>query len=98
MLEASKPGTFVQIGFANEDGTKISFIHIFPSSQAKEDHMVGVGDRTNKTAEFLDAIGYEIYGSPSEQIIKAMEQFTGSGVTLTVWPDYFGGFMRLQNP
>lgn len=97
VMEASKPGTLVHLGFVNEDGTKISFIHVFPSAEAMDHHMEGVGDRTKKAFEFLDTVGYEIYGTPSGQVMQMMNQFAESGITLIVEPDYFGGYMRLMS-
>ena len=83
MMEASKPGTLVHLGFVNEDGTKISFIHVYPIAEAMDDHMGGVEDRATKALEFLDSIGYEIYGAPSGQVMQMMEKFAGSGITLS---------------
>ena len=48
-----------------------------------DDHMGGVEDRATKALEFLDSIGYEIYGAPSGQVMQKMEQFAGSGITLS---------------
>ena len=97
VMEASKPGTLVHIGFVNEDASKISFIHVFPSAEAMDDHMGGVGDRANKAFEFLETMGYEIYGNPSGQVMQMMEQFAGPGIALSVEPNYFGGYMRLAS-
>ncbi len=83
MMEASKPGTLVHLGFVNEDGTNISFIHVYPIAEAMDDHIGGVEDRATKALEFLDTIGYEIYGAPSGQVMQMMEQFAGSGITLS---------------
>ena len=83
MMEASKPGTLVHLGFVNEDGTNISFIHVYPIAEAMDDHMGGVEDRATKALEFLDTIGCEIYGAPSGQVMQMMEQFAGSGITLS---------------
>ena len=83
MMEASKPGTLVHLGFVNEDGTNISFIPVYPIAEAMDDHMGGVEDRATKALEFLDTVGYEIYGKPSGQVMQMMEQFAGSGITLS---------------
>jgi len=97
MMEANKPGTLVHIGYANEDGTRLSFIHVFPSAQAMDDHMKGVEDRANKAFEFLVTLGYEIYGTPSEHTMQMMKRFAQSGIPLSVESDYFGGYMRLMS-
>lgn len=95
MLEASKPGTLVHLGFVSQDGSKISFVHLFPTAESMDDHMIGVEDRASKASEFLETDGYEIYGTPSPQVMQMMEQFAGPGITLSVEPDYFGGYLRL---
>jgi hypothetical protein len=95
MMEASKPGTLFHAGFVSEDHSQVSFVHVFPNAEAMDDHMGGVEDRTNKAFEFLETVGYEIYGMPSEQVMQMMEQFAGPGIALTIEPEYFGGYMRL---
>jgi hypothetical protein len=96
MLEATKPGTVVHIGYVNEDRTQVSFIHVFPNAKSLDLHMEGVEDRTNKAYEFLETTGYEIYGTPSEGVMEMMKQFAGSGIPLIVEPEYMGGYMRLR--
>lgn len=95
MMEASKPGTLVHLGFVSQDRSKISFVHVFPGAEALDDHMGGVEDRASKGLEFLEPEGYEIYGTPSGHVMQMMEQFAGPGISLNVEPHYFGGYMRL---
>ena len=97
MMEASKPGTLVHLGFVSQDRSKISFVHVFPSAEAMDDHMGGVEDRASTAFEFLETEGYEIYGTPSAQVMHMMEKFAGSGISLSIEPDYFGGYMRLES-
>ncbi len=97
MMEATKPGTLVHIGFANEEGSKVSFIHLFPDAQAMDDHMQGVEDRAAKAFEFLETTGYEIYGTPSAEAMRMMEQFAAAGIPLRIESKYFGGYMRLAS-
>jgi hypothetical protein len=95
-MEASKPGTKIHIGFVNEDSTQLSFIHLFPDAKSLDLHMEGVEGKTNKAFEFVETLGYEIYGTPSEGIMEMMNQFAGSGIPLKVEPEYLGGYMRLK--
>ncbi len=95
MMEASKPGTLVHLGFASQDGSNVSFVHLFPSAEAMDSHMGGIEDRASDAFEFLETEAYEIYGTPSELVMQTMEKFAGPGVRLSVEPEYFGGYMRL---
>ena len=96
MIEASKPGTVFQNAYINESGSEVSFVHIFPDADAMEHHMLGVDERVNKSAEFIQPMSMEIYGSPGEKIIQMFNQIEAKGVSLTFWPLYLGGFVRLS--
>jgi hypothetical protein len=96
MLEATKPGTVAHIGYVNEDGTQVSFIHVFPDTQSMDLHMEGVDSRVKNANEYLESAGYEIYGTPSNGAMEMMKQFAESGIRLVVEPDYLGGYMRLK--
>jgi hypothetical protein len=52
-----------------------------------DDQMAGVEDRASSASEFLDTVGYEIYATPSGQVIQMMKQFTGPAIILSVGPD-----------
>ena len=97
VLEATKPGTVVHIGYANEDSTLVSFINVFPDAKSLDLHMEGVNDRANNAYEFLETVGYEIYGAPSERVMEMMKRLAGSGIPLEVEPEYMGGYMRLKS-
>jgi hypothetical protein len=96
VLKATKPGTVVHIGYVNEDGTQVSFIHIFPDAKSFDLHMEGAEDRA-KAYEFLETTGYEIYGTPSDGVMDAMKRFAGMGIPLKVEPEYMGGYMRFKS-
>jgi hypothetical protein len=96
-MEANKPGTIVHIGYVNEDSTQVSFIHVFPDAKSLDHHMEGVEDRVDNANKFLETASYEIYGTPSKGVMEMMKRFAGSGIPLTVEPEYFGGYMRLMS-
>lgn len=92
VIEAEKPGTVMQHGYLNEEGTEIHFVHIFPDAEAMDAHMVGVSERSQKAFEFIETQGFEIYGRPSEEVLSALRH---AGVDLVVKPLNVGGYIRL---
>ena len=94
-LDAEKPGTVVFLAFADEDGSKVSVVHVFPDADAMGRHLEGVQERMGTASEFIRTTGYEIYGAPSEPVLDAMRGFaTSEGVPLQVQTDCLGGYLR----
>jgi hypothetical protein len=59
-------------------------------------HWEGADERTSQAYEYIEPIGFEIYGSAGEQIVEGMRaEAAGAGATLTLWPDFVTGFQRL---
>ena len=69
-LEAEKPGTIVYLAFADEDGTRVSVVHIFPDAGAMGRHLQGVQERMAKAVGFIETTGYEIFGTPSDAVLR----------------------------
>lgn len=95
-IEASTPGTVAHLGYLNEEGTEVSFIHVFPDAEAMDLHMEGVDERSKKAYEFIEPQAFEIYGRPSDQVLEMMKQVAGSGAALIVQPQHLGGYLRLK--
>jgi quinol monooxygenase YgiN len=94
-LNAEKPGTVVFLAFADEDGTRVSVVHVFSDAGAMGRHLQGVQERMAKAVGFIETTGYEIFGTPSEPVLEAMRGFADSeGVPLQVQRDYVGGYLR----
>ena len=96
LTEAKKPGTLAHLAYANDDGTNVSVIHVFPDADAMEAHMKGVGEIAKKAFEFMEIVSFEIYGRPSEHVLDGMKQI-GPGVTLNVKSQPIGGYIRLRS-
>lgn len=92
VIEAEKPGTFMQYGYLNEDGTEIHFVHVFPDAEAMDAHMVGASERSQRAFEFIDTQGFEIYGAPSEEALSALRRVPGAD--LVVRQHSVAGFLR----
>lgn len=98
-LEADKPRTLVFLAFFNDDETRVSFLHVFADPESMDVHFEGSDERSQAAYEYVDPVGWEFYGRPSQQALETMEQAAvSSGATLTVEPDYLGGFLRMVSP
>jgi len=96
-LEADKPRTLVFLAYLNETGTEVSFLHVFADAESMDIHFQGSDERGRAAYEYVDPAGWEFYGRPSQQALETMRQTaTSAGVTLSVEPDYLGGFIRLR--
>jgi hypothetical protein len=95
--EANKPGTVAHLAYANEDGTAVSVVHIFPDAKSMELHMQGVGEIAEKASEFMEVVSFQIYGKPSDTVLEAMKKIVGSGVTLNIKPQPVGGYIRFKS-
>jgi hypothetical protein len=55
-------------------------------------------ERAHKAYEYVEPIGFEIYGPAGEQIVEGMRaEAAGGGATLSLWPEFVTGFLRLAS-
>ena len=60
--------------------------------------MEGVNERVGEAAQFLEFGRFEIYGKPSEKVMRIMKQAAaGSEGSLVVVPEYVAGYLRLKS-
>lgn len=97
LLYEQKPDTVVFLACASEDGSEVSFFHVFPDAKAMEVHFQGAEERSKKAYEFIQPQSMEIYGSPSDLVLESMEKIAESGVEVRIDTDYLGGFLRLKS-
>ena len=96
-LQEAKPRTVLFLAYLDEQGSEVSFLHAFPDAESMDLHFEGVDERAAAAYQYLEPRGWEIYGRPNEGALDSMRQAaTSAGVSLTVLPDYLGGFLRLQ--
>jgi len=83
------------LAFADEGGSEVSVVHVFPNADAMGRHLQGVQERMARAVGFIQTTGYQIYGAPSEPVLEAMRGFAqAEGVPLQVQRDYVGGYLR----
>ena len=96
VMETEKPRTLMNLAYLNQEGTEVTFMHAFADIEAMQLHWQGADERTQLAYQYIDPIGFEIYGSAGEQIVEGMRaEAAGGGATLSLWPKFVTGFLRL---
>jgi len=97
-LQADKPRTLVFLGYLDETGAQVSFLHVFADAESLDVHFQGADERARAAYEYLEPKGWELYGRPSQQALETLQQAAASaGVALSVEPDFMGGFLRVRS-
>lgn len=60
MLKASKPGTVFRYGYVSEDGSELSFAHVFPDADAMDAHFEGAGDRAGSAMDYIETYQFVV--------------------------------------
>ncbi len=93
-IEAGKPGTLVQLAYENEDSTEVTIVRLFPGADAMDVQLMGAKERSKRAHEFIEPVSIEIYGKPSSGTLGLLKEIAGSGVSVSVNPQYISGFIR----
>jgi hypothetical protein len=93
-IEANKPGTLLQVAYMNEDATEVTIVRIFPDADALNAQLQGADQRSKVAYEFIEPASIEIYGTPSDLTLETMRRIAGSGIDVSVFPQFIGGFIR----
>jgi hypothetical protein len=93
-IEATKPGTLIQIAYVNEDATEVAIARLFPNAEALDLQLQGADDRSKVTYKFIEPTSIEIYGSPNNYALAMMKKVAGSGIAVSIMPQFIGGFIR----
>ena len=95
-LEVEKPQTPIYLIYLDDNGTEVTFVHVFADGEGMDLHFGGAQERSRVAFEFMDPQGWEIYGRPSDASLETVRRGAASAeVPLTIQPDYLAGFMRL---
>jgi len=95
-IKIDKPGTVAFLAYINEDGTEATVVHVFPDGESMALHLQGAGERAKRSAEWLQAVRWEIYGDPGDEVMEEMKKFAASGIAMTVKPHSVGGYIRFK--
>jgi hypothetical protein len=89
------------LAFANDDGTEVTGIHVFPDADALDRHMGVLAEQMGVLAEDLgvvtDLLGparIDVYGTRPERALEMDRPLAQSGLPFTVKTRFVGGFTR----
>jgi hypothetical protein len=92
--EAAKPETLIQLAYVNDDFSKMDIIRLFSNAEALDLQLQGADERSKITYQFIEPTSVEIYGTPSDFSLEMLKKVAGSGIAVSVFPEFIGGFMR----
>ena len=95
-VEAHEPRLIAFNEYVNEDRSQVSVVQIHPDAASMEYHMQAVADLARQAyAQTLEATtGIQVFGTPTENILRMLQQQAGSGIPLSINPIRLGGFTR----
>jgi hypothetical protein len=97
-IHDNEPRTIGFHEYRSEDGTEVEYIQIHPDTDSFEHHMRVLAELSDLSyKETLEGTtNIRIYGRPTEAILEMLKSAAGAGVPVTIFPEHFGGFTRLQ--
>ena len=101
-FESREPQIVAFNVFLNEDETEMTSIQVHPNAASIDSHMQVLDQVLGEDmaewverADFLEIKHIEIYGSPSEALLQADQQWVDSGaITRAIKPIHVAGFTR----
>ena len=93
-LEADKPRTAFQNFYVDEAGSIVTIVHIFADTESMDAHMEGAPARSQSAIEFLEPVGFEVYGQPTESFLASLRGVPDAEELLRVQPHHRAGFSR----
>jgi len=95
-VEAHEPRLIAFHEYVNEDHSQVSVVQIHPDAASMEFHMEAVAGHARQAyAQTLEATtGIQVFGTPTENILRMLRQQAGSGIPLSINPLHLGGITR----
>lgn len=95
-IEANEPRLIAFNEYVNEDGTEVGVVQVHADADSMRVHMKIVAERAAAAyAETVEATtSVQVFGPPSDAVLRMLERQGGAGVQLLVKPHHLGGFTR----
>lgn len=92
-IRAREPRLIAFHEFLSADGTEVDYVQIHPDAASFEHHLTVVESAQQAYQNTLEATtAIRIYGTPTEQIMAALQRSTGPEVDIKILPANLGGF------
>ena len=73
-VETSEPRLIAYNVYLNEDGTRITVVHVHPDSASLEFHMKVAGPFFPKFARLVKLLSIDVYGNLSNDLLEQVQQ------------------------
>jgi hypothetical protein len=73
-VEANEPRTVAYNVYFNEEGTRMTVVHVHPNSASLEFHMRTAGPLFSGVASFITLMAIDIYGEPSSAAVEQLRR------------------------
>ena len=96
-IEENEPQLVAFNEYANEVLSEVSVVQVHPDAASMEYHLSLIGDRAREAyAQTIQATTrIQVFGTPTGNILRMLDQLAGSGVPLSIYPHHIGGFSRM---
>jgi quinol monooxygenase YgiN len=84
-VEANEPRLIAYNVYIEEDGTRMTVVHLHPDSASLEFHMKVAGPAFPKFVQFIKLLTIDVYGKLSDNLLEQMlrkAQLLGNGAVL----------------
>jgi hypothetical protein len=95
-VQANEPQLFAYNVYYNDDGTRMSVLHINPDSASLELHIKVAGPKFPPISELIRLLSIDVYGRPDDGLIEGLQQKAerlGGGIVRV--HDLHAGFARV---
>jgi hypothetical protein len=73
-VEANEPLLLAYNVYFNDDGTRMTVLHINPDSAALEFHMKIAGPKFRPIGDFINMLAIDVYGRPDAPVIEELQR------------------------
>ena len=94
IIEANEPRLRAFSTSSNEKGTKVTTVQVHPDADSMVFHLQTVREKMDTAFEYIKLESVIISGKVNDQVLELMEQISGAGVPVIVYPEILGGFAR----
>jgi hypothetical protein len=95
-VEENEPRLIAFNEYVNEVLSEVAVVQVHPDAASLEYHMSLIADRVREAyAQTLESTTrLQVFGMPTGNILRMLDQLAGSGIPLSIYPHHLGGFSR----
>jgi hypothetical protein len=98
-VEANEPRLIAFNEYVNEVLSEVAVVQVHPDAASLEYHMGLISERIRDAyAQTLEATTrLQVFGLPTGNILRMLDELAGSGIPLNIYPHHLGGFTRMPD-